>query len=258
MKDVNVLTNNGVDVEGALEVLGDMAMYDETIDDFLAGIGEKLKNLKTYKEACDMTNYSVYAHSIKSDARYLGFTKLAEIALEHEMKGKENNLAFVMEHYDELVDEANRIINVASTYKGVQSPIIEQKEEIKHKDKAILVVDDSNLIRGFIQNIFDEEYEVIEATDGLAAINIINSNPDKIVGMLLDLNMPKVNGFQVLEYFKQNDLFKKVPVSIITGDDARNTVERAYGYPIVDVLTKPFNERDVKRVVEKTAQLKGQ
>ena len=74
--------------------------------------------------------------------------------------------------------------------------------------------------------------------------------------MLLDLNMPNVNGFEVLEYFKTNGLFTKIPVSIITGDDSRETVTRAFTYPIADVLAKPFNERDVKRVVEKTLEYK--
>ncbi len=259
MRDKNILINNGVDVDKALEVLGDMTMYDETVKDFLDGIGEKLSNLKTYKEASDMTNYAVYAHSIKSDAKYLGFTKLAEIALEHEMKGKENNPSFVLDHYDEFICEANRMIQVASSYIGVPTPVVpEIQPNNAPKDKTILVVDDSNLIRGFIQKVFNDEYEVLEANDGLEAINIINSNPNGVVGMLLDLNMPNVNGFQVLEYFKQHDLFKRVPVSIITGDDAKSTTERAFEYPIIDVLTKPFNERDVKRVVEKTIQFKEQ
>ena len=73
-----------------------------------------------------------------------------------------------------------------------------------------------------------------------------------ISGMLLDLNMPNINGFEVLSYFKHRGLFNKIPVSIITGDDSRDSIDRAFTYPIVDVLTKPFNERDVKRVVEKT------
>ena len=258
MKDINILINNGVNINSALEVLGDMTMYDETVSDFLEGIGEKLQNLNTYKEASDMTNYAIYAHSIKSDAKYLGFTKLAEIALEHELKGKDNNSAFVLEHYDEFVDETNRMINVVKAYMGIAELQPVQIERPVQKDKAILVVDDSNLIRGFVQKVFDDEYEVVEANDGLEAINTINANPSKIYGMLLDLNMPNVNGFQVLEYFRQHDLFKKVPVSIITGDDAKNTSERAFEYPIIDVLVKPFNERDVKRVVEKTIQSKEQ
>lgn len=255
MKDVNILKNNGVDVDKSLELFGDMEMYDDTLNEFLNGVTEKLENIKKYKEASDMANYAILVHSLKSDARYLGFTKLADLAYAHEMKSKENDTNYVYENYDSLMEEANRIIKLASTYAGVECKTIEEPKNNAPKDKTILVVDDSTLIRSFIQKVFDDTYEVRMANDGLEAINIINSDSEhKIVGMLLDLNMPNVNGFQVLEYFKQNGLFTKVPVSIITGDDAKETVDRAFTYPIVDVLAKPFNERDVKRVVEKTIE----
>ena len=255
MKDVNILKNNGVDVDKSLELFGDMEMYDDTLNEFLNGVTEKLENIKKYKEASDMANYAILVHSLKSDARYLGFTKLAELAYNHEMKSKENDVNYVYDNYDSLMEEANRIVKLASSYAGVECKTVEEPKNNVPKDKTILVVDDSTLIRSFIQKVFDDTYEVKMANDGLEAINIINSDSEhKIIGMLLDLNMPNVNGFQVLEYFKQNGLFTKVPVSIITGDDAKETVDRAFTYPIVDVLAKPFNERDVKRVVEKTIE----
>ena len=255
MKDVNILKNNGVDVDKSLELFGDMEMYDDTLNEFLNGVTEKLENIKKYKEASDMANYAILVHSLKSDARYLGFTKLAELAYNHELKSKENDVNYVYDNYDSLMEEANKIIKLASSYAGVECKIPEVTQNNVPKDKTILVVDDSTLIRSFIQKVFDDTYEVKMANDGLEAINIINSDSEhKIIGMLLDLNMPNVNGFQVLEYFKQNGLFTKVPVSIITGDDAKETVDRAFTYPIVDVLAKPFNERDVKRVVEKTIE----
>ena len=93
------------------------------------------------------------------------------------------------------------------------------------------------------------------ASDGTEALNLIASIKDtRIVGMLLDLNMPNFNGFQVLEYFKNNNLFDLIPVSIITGVGNDELVAKAFNYPIVDVLRKPFNERDIKEVVEKTVQ----
>ena len=253
MKDVNILKNNGVDLDSSLELFGDMAMYDDTLNEFLNGINEKLNDIEKYKLATDMPNYAILVHSLKSDSKYLGFTKLAELALNHEMKSKENDVNYVLENYDELMNEARRMVEVASRYMGKEVVV---KEEVKNdiqKDKTILVVDDSDLIRRFISNVFNDEYNVVMANDGLEAINIINADSEnKIVGMLLDLNMPNFNGFEVLEYFKQNGLFVKIPVSIITGNDDKENVGKAFTYPIIDVLAKPFNERDVKRVVEKT------
>ena len=122
-------------------------------------------------------------------------------------------------------------------------------------NEAILVVDDSNLVANFIKKIFDDKYEVLIASDGARAIELVSGpNADKIKGMLLDLNMPNVNGFAVLEYFKNNNLFVKIPVSIITGNDTKDQVEQAFNYPIVDLLSKPFNERDIRRIIEKTVE----
>lgn len=254
MKDVNLLTSNGVDVEKSLELFGDMEVYDETLEEFLAGVNQKLSDIKRYKEASDMANYAILVHSLKSDARYLGFTKLAELSYNHEMASKANNVNYVYDYYDMLIQESNRIINLVGNYLG-KTTITSVVEEPKNvvKDKAILVVDDSDMIRNFISKIFDDTFEVIMAHDGKEAIDVVtNATDDKIKGILLDLNMPNVDGFEVLDYFKTNGLFNKYPVSIITGADDRDSINRAFNYPIIDMLQKPFNERDVKRVVEKT------
>ena len=64
--------------------------------------------------------------------------------------------------------------------------------------------------------------------------------------------MPKVDGFAVLDYMQENDLLTKMPVSIISGDASKKTIDRAFEYHIIDMLSKPFNEQSVRSVVEKT------
>ena len=88
MKDVNLLVNNGVNVNKALELFGDMATYDDTLVTFLNDAENKLKQIDDYKEKADMANYAILVHSLKSDAKYFGFDKLAELAYDHEMKRK--------------------------------------------------------------------------------------------------------------------------------------------------------------------------
>ena len=63
--------------------------------------------------------------------------------------------------------------------------------------------------------------------------------------------MPNVDGFAVLDYFKNANLFNRIPVAIITGEGTDENVKRAYTYPIVDMLQKPFNEVNVKNIVDK-------
>ncbi len=254
MRDVNLLTSNGVNVEKALELFGDMDMYDATMSDFLEMVDQKLANLRKYRETGDMPNYAIEVHSLKSDARYLGFVSLADLAYQFELKSKANDLMFVYDNYKTLLDEAHRVINLSKKYLGreVTENVISDMVS-GPKNGAILVVDDSNLVANFIKKIFDDKYEVFIASDGARAIEMVSGpNADKIKACLLDLNMPNVNGFEVLEYFKKNNLFIKIPVSVITGNDTRDQVDEAFNYPIVDLLSKPFNERDIKRIIEKT------
>ena len=251
MKDVNILKNNGVNVEKSLELFGDMATYDETLETFLNEIDEKITNIKKYKEIADMANYAILVHSLKSDAKYFGFDKLAELAYNHELESKANHIYYIYDHFDELMDELDRILNIVRQYLGKET--IKKEEVNVVKDKTILVVDDSEVISTFINKLFNNEYNVILAKDGMEAIN--NLDNESIVGMLLDLNMPNVNGFVVLEYMSKNNLFDKIPVSIITGVGNDDIVKKTFEYPIVDVLRKPFNERDIRNVVEKTIKL---
>mgnify|MGYP002645499075 CR=1 FL=1 len=253
MKNVNILKENGVNVDKSLDLFGDMGMYDATLIDFLEGVNDKLENLKHCKETADMVNYAVYVHSLKSDARYLGFEKLQDLAYQQEMKSKANDIMFIYDHYDELIEETNRIIKLVNDYLGNEKEKVEKPDFIV-KDKAILVVDDSDMISKFIKKVFNNDYEVYTASDGAEAIEFLenNMNNTKIKAALIDLNMPNVNGFELLDYFIKNQLFVKIPVSIITGVDDKETIEKAFQYGIVDLLTKPFNERDIKRIVEKT------
>ena len=118
--------------------------------------------------------------------------------------------------------------------------------------KTLLIVDDSSLITVFASKIFKDEYNVITAKDGKEAIEVIRNNFDsEFVGMFLDLNMPNFNGFQVLEVFKNHNLFGKIPVCILTGDDTKDSIDKVCNYPIVDVLNKPFNEKEIKTSLEK-------
>ena len=169
-----------------------------------------------------------------------------------------------MDHYDELISEAKRIVVLIEKYMGIESSGIKQEEVVDNsnailKDKTILVVDDSNVTRNFVQKIFSSQYNCLVATDGNEAINIISNNlNNKIVAVLLDLNMPGLNGFDVLEYFKTNNLFSLIPVSIITSDNSKETRDKVFSYGVVDILVKPFNERDVKLVLDKTIYFNDQ
>lgn len=116
LKGEELLRSYGVNLESSLELLGDMDMYNDTIKDFYKESETRLKNIKQYKEVGDMSNYAILVHAMKSDSKYLGFTKLAELSYNHEMASKSNDIDYVNEHYDELMKEASKIIDLARKY----------------------------------------------------------------------------------------------------------------------------------------------
>ena len=118
-------------------------------------------------------------------------------------------------------------------------------------EKAIIVADDSMIVRNIIEKAISDEYVVLKASNGREAINHLVEKKYDIQGVLLDLNMPESDGFVVLNYFKNNNLFKKYPVSIISGDDSKETIEKAFTYDIVDMLNKPFSGENIKSIVRK-------
>lgn len=249
-KDINILLNNKVDIEKSLELFGDIETYDETLEEFLEGINKRINDLKQFKEIADMNNYSILVHSLKSDAKYFGFNEMAELCLKHEMESKANNIYYIYDNFAELKDVIEKMVNVAKMYLGEEINLKEEKKEII-SDKTILIVDDSDVIQNFIKKIFESKYNVVTAKNGEEAIDYIIDHKHDIKGMFLDLNMPHLNGFAVLNFIDKENLFSKIPVTIITGVGAEELINQTSHYPIVGVLRKPFNERDVKDVIEK-------
>ena len=169
MRDVSFLKENGVDVDKSLELFGDIEMYNDSIIDFINDASKKLEQLKTYKENADMANYAIQVHALKSDARYFGFTKLADMALDQEMKSKANDMYYISDHFDELEKETEKALNIAKVYLGKEDNVKASSEEDEEeqteekttddfmnqveKDKTILIVDDSEVIKNFMKKV---------------------------------------------------------------------------------------------------------
>ena len=116
--NTQILTNAGIDINHGLELLGDMKMYNETITDFYNELETRINDLKNFKETGDISNYSILAHAIKSDCKYLGIMNLADMSLEHEMAGKENNIDFINTNFDNYINEIEKYKNIIKEYLG--------------------------------------------------------------------------------------------------------------------------------------------
>ena len=120
---------------------------------------------------------------------------------------------------------------------------------------AIIVADDSKIIQDIIEKaLIGENILVLKAYDGYGVIDLLKNYSYNVTGILLDLKMPKYDGFTVLDFFKENDLFKKIPVSIISGDDSKETINRAFKYDITDMLNKPFTKENLDSYLKELAK----
>lgn len=113
----------------------------------------------------------------------------------------------------------------------------------------VLIVDDSSMNRDILNEMLKDSYDVLEAVDGKEAMEIIEAQKNDISAILLDLVMPVVDGFQVLQELNKSKLVNKIPVLIISGENSTENEEKCLGLGVVDFIGKPFNARLVKKRV---------
>lgn len=122
------------------------------------------------------------------------------------------------------------------------------------KEKTILIVDDIEINRSILAEIFKSDYNIIEACNGEQAIEIINSDID-ITAILLDLCMPKIDGLGVLREMNRTNKIKYIPVFLITAAENREMLLEGYNLGAIDVITKPFMAHFLKCRVNNVVEL---
>lgn len=110
--DLEYLKENDVDIDKSLELLNDEKIYREMLKEFYENIEKRKIKLKEFIEQDNLKDYAIETHALKSDSKYLGFMKLAELAFEHEMKSKENQKDYIKKNFDELINEIDSIYNI--------------------------------------------------------------------------------------------------------------------------------------------------
>lgn len=111
--------------------------------------------------------------------------------------------------------------------------------------RTILIVEDEPINRKMLENIVKDSYDVIFATDGLKTIDVIRENSDVISLILLDLMMPDMDGYEVLEFMHNDKILKQIPVIVCTTE--RESEVRCFKLGAVDFISKPFSHPMVIR-----------
>jgi putative two-component system response regulator len=119
----------------------------------------------------------------------------------------------------------------------------------------MLVVDDVEINRDIIVNLFEDAFDVLEASNGLEAIDIITRESTDIKIVLLDLFMPIMDGFGVLREMNRTGIIRNIPVILITSDEDDTKALESYSLGVSDVMHKPFNPSIVMQRVENIIDL---
>ena len=119
----------------------------------------------------------------------------------------------------------------------------------------VLIVDDSEMNRMILSEMLKGEFEILEAENGSVCLDMLSRYEMKISLILLDIVMPGMDGFGVLEYMNRNNLIKDIPVIMISGEDSGEVIKRAYEMGVSDYIKRPFDMEVVHRRVLNTIKL---
>lgn len=120
-------------------------------------------------------------------------------------------------------------------------------------EAKILIADDSKMNQQILSEILGGRYEYLYADDGMQALELLHSEFD--IDLLLDINMPRLDGFGVLEVMKQRNWLQEIPVIITSSEDDESFIQKAYELGVTDYIRRPFNLTVTQRRVSNALTL---
>ena len=120
-------------------------------------------------------------------------------------------------------------------------------EAVMQQRQKILIADDSAMNRDLLATILEDEYDIVQAEDGVKAVDYLQKHAEEIALVLLDLVMPQMDGFEVLAYMNKERWIDYIPVIIISAEDSPAYIKRGYDLGVTDFIGKPFDVNMVRR-----------
>lgn len=155
---------------------------------------------------------------------------------------------------EEVITKADRLMYMAKGHKNIVVTRWEQKQNTDKMEKRnlpqLLVVDDSEMNREILKEILGKEYRILEACDGEEALKMLEQYGPEISLVLLDIIMPKMDGFEVLAYMNRDKWIEDIPVIMISSEGSESYIRRAYELGASDYISRPFDAKVVyQRVI---------
>lgn len=117
--------------------------------------------------------------------------------------------------------------------------------------KKVLVVEDSSTMRSLIVTTVEDlmGYETVEVKNGIEALKVLPTQPFDLI--ITDINMPNINGLEVVKFVKENPRYKAIPMIIVSTEQGEKEIQKGLALGASEYLTKPFHPDNLKKVIQK-------
>lgn len=197
--------------------------------------GQKLEHLRLQLAAAGVPGYSHLHISVSIGGVWI----------------RDGEVSAAVEHAERLATYAqmqkNTVITEQQPERTAAAPV--------HRRQSVLIVDDSELNRKMLGQMLGSRFDIAEAASGEACLQLLEQNATGISIVLLDIHMPGIDGFTVLEEMNQKNLLEQIPVIMISSEDTVDAVRRAFGLGASDYISRPFDAKVVYQRIINTIQL---
>lgn len=197
--------------------------------------GQKLEHLRLQLAAAGVPGYSHLHISVSIGGVWI----------------RDGEVSAAVEHAERLATYAqmqkNTVITEQQPDRTAAAPV--------HRRQSVLIVDDSELNRKMLGQMLGSRFDIAEAASGEACLQLLEQNATGISIVLLDIHMPGIDGFTVLEEMNQKNLLEQIPVIMISSEDTVDAVRRAFDLGASDYISRPFDAKVVYQRIINTIQL---
>lgn len=197
--------------------------------------GQKLEHLRLQLAAAGVPGYSHLHISVSIGGVWI----------------RDGEVSAAVEHAERLATYAqmqkNTVITEQQPERTAAAPV--------HRRQSVLIVDDSELNRKMLGQMLGSRFDIAEAASGEACLQLLEQNATGISIVLLDIHMPGIDGFTVLEEMNRKNLLEQIPVIMISSEDTVDAVRRAFDLGASDYISRPFDAKVVYQRIINTIQL---
>lgn len=242
------------DLDGILDVKTGLTyccesedFYKEMVESYVTN--NKLKDIEAAFAAENLDEYRIQVHALKSTSMSIGAIEVSEAAKALEMAAKEERINYIEENHEGLIQDYKELLAkleavlAQSEVKNSADTVIEEEkeglqEDLEDNKPYVLVVDDNLMNLRSAEHMLNGPFTFHGVTSGKEMFTALDEKiPDLI---LLDLHMPDMDGFQVMEQMIGDERFENIPVVFLTADEDRDIEIKGFEYGALDFIKKPF------------------